>query len=100
MKTISTYISILFFLVLTSCSDQEVISTSTALHPGEYRFTATIPELTMATRAMGDTPTDVKNMPMRVLVFDENGFFVAFQEATVNSFTANDKGGGTGTYTV
>ena len=100
MKTISTYISILFFLVLTSCSDQEVISTSTALHPGEYRFTVTIPELTMATRAMGDTPTDVKNMPMRVLVFDENGFFVAFQEATVNSFTANDKGGGTGTYTV
>lgn len=100
MKTIYIYISILFFLLLASCSDQEVISTPSALKPGEFRFTVTIPELTTATRAMGDTPTDVTNMPMRVLVFDENGFFVAFQEATVNAFTPNDQGGGTGTYTV
>lgn len=100
MKTIYTYISILFFLLLASCSDQEVISTPSVLKPGEFRFTVTIPELTTATRSMGDTPTDVTNMPMRVLVFDENGFFVAFQEATVNEFTPNDQGGGTGTYTV
>lgn len=100
MKKIYFYISIIAVLLLASCSDQEVISTPSALKPGEFRFTVTIPELTTATRAMGDTPTDVTNMPMRVLVFDENGFFVAFQEATVNAFTPNDQGGGTGTYTV
>ena len=100
MKKIYFYINIIAVLLLASCSDQEVISTPSALKPGEYRFTVTIPELTTATRAMGDTPTDVTNMPMRVLVFDENGFFVAFQEATVNEFTPNDQGGGTGTYTV
>lgn len=97
MKKICLYISMLITLLAVSCQQDENMAVMPDLKPGEYRFSVTIPEPTAATRAMGDKPTDVTTMPMHVLVFDENGFFVANQTATVNSF---DDAGQTGTYTV
>lgn len=95
MKTISAYISILFFLILTSCNDQEVISTSSVVsQAGEgYQFTVTIPEPIVATRAMGHELTSIDGKPMHVLVFDENGFFVANQTAENASYDAEEKKG-------
>ncbi len=94
MKKIYTYISMLMLLLATACQQDELVSSPT-LQPDEYQFTVTIPEPVVASRALGDQPQDVMQMPMRVLVFDENGFFIANQVATVNSFEGNR-----GTYTV
>lgn len=93
MKKIYYYISLLTILLVTSCQQQEIVSDAPALKAGEYRFTVNIPEPRVATRAMGDTPAT--DLPLHVLVFDENGFFVANQPATVNSFDGTQ-----GTYTV
>ena len=93
MKKIYTYISMLMLLLATACQQDELVSSPT-LQPDEYQFTVTIPEPVVASRALGDQP-QVMQMPMRVLVFDENGFFIANQVATVNSFVGNQ-----GTYTV
>lgn len=92
MKKIYYYISLLTILLVTSCQ-QEIVSDAPALKAGEYRFTVNIPEPRIATRAMGYTPAT--DLPLHVLVFDENGFFVANQPATVNSFDGTQ-----GTYTV
>ena len=97
MKKICLYISMLITLLATACQQEENMAVMPDLKPGEYRFSVTIPEPVAATRAMGNQPTNVTAMPMHVLVFDENGFFVANQTATVNSF---DDAGQTGTYTV
>lgn len=103
MKSVFVYIvTALWALLLlcASCTEQELISGGQPLPPGQYRFTVTIPEPQAATRALGDRAenvTDEAAMPMRVLVFDENGFFIAFQEAKVESF---DEEGQKGTYTV
>lgn len=94
MKKIYTYISMLMLLLATDCQQDELVSSPT-LQPDEYQFTVTIPEPVVASRALGDQPQDVMQMPMRVLVFDENGFFIANQVATVKSFEDNQ-----GTYTV
>lgn len=83
----------LMLLLATACQQDELVSSPT-LQPDEYQFTVTIPEPVVASRALGDQP-QVMQMPMRVLVFDENGFFIANQVATVNSFEGNR-----GTYTV
>lgn len=93
MKTIKTYISILFSLILTSCSDQEMVSTSSTLYPKGYQFTVTIPEPIVATRAMGNKLTSLEGKAMHVLVFDENGFFVANQTAENVSYDAEEKKG-------
>ena len=84
----------LMLLLATACQQDELVSSPT-LQPDEYQFTVTIPEPVVASRALGDQPQDVMQMPMRVLVFDENGFFIANQVATVKSFKGNE-----GTYTV
>ena len=84
----------LMLLLATACQQDELVSSPT-LQPDEYQFTVTIPEPVVASRALGDQPQGVMQMPMRVLVFDENGFFIANQVAAVNSFVGNQ-----GTYTV
>ena len=96
MKKIYTYISMLMLLLATACQQDELVSSPT-LQPGEYRFTATIPEPIVASRALGEQPQNVQEMPMRVLVFDANGFYMATQVASVTAF---DDAKQTGTYTV
>lgn len=93
MKKIYFYISILMVLLVTSCQQQEIVSDVPALQSGEYRFTVNIPEPRVATRTMGDVPAT--DLPMHVLVFDANGFFVANQTATIETFNEQK-----GTYTV
>lgn len=85
----------MLILLLAASCQQEDLATAPALQPGEYRFSVAIPEPIVASRALGEQPQDVTNMPMHVLVFDENGFFIADQIATVNSFEGPE-----GTYTV
>lgn len=94
MKKIYYYISLLTILLVTSCQQQEIVSDTPALKAGEYRFTVNIPEPLSTTRAMGDKPSANLNA-MHVLVFDENGFFLSNQPATVETFD-----GEKGTYTV
>ena len=65
MKKIYTYISMLMLLLATACQQDELVSSPT-LQPGEYRFTATIPEPIVASRALGEQPQNVQDMPMRV----------------------------------
>lgn len=96
MKKIYTYISMLMLLLATACQQDELVSSPT-LQPGEYRFTATVPEPIVASRALGEQPQNVEEMPMRVLVFDANGFYMATQVASVTAF---DDAKQTGTYTV
>ena len=85
MKKIYTYISMLMLLLATACQQDELVSSPT-LQPGEYRFTATIPEPIVASRALGEHPQTVQDMPMRVLVFDANGFYMDTQVASVTAF--------------
>ena len=86
----------LMLLLATACQQDELVSSPT-LQPGEYRFTATIPEPIVASRALGEQLQNVQEMPMRVLVFDANGFYMATQVASVTAF---DDAKQTGTYTV
>ena len=98
MKTAYFYALTIICLLLAACTDQEIESNVTDLPSGQYRFTATIPQpIEATTRALGERPQNVTEMPLRVLVFDENGFFLAFQEAIVESF---DDASQRGTYTV
>ena len=95
------YITILFLLLLaTACTDEEYAPASGS-QPGEgLRITLSIPEpMDAATRSIGDDLNldYVTDLPLFVLVFDENGFFTAFVEATVNSY---DQASRRGTYTV
>ena len=101
MKHLHIYITTLFLLLLaTACTDEEYASAS-GTQPGEgYRITVSIPApMEAATRSIGDELTSdyVTALPLFVLVFDENGFFTAFEQATVESYDADAR---QGTYTV
>ena len=105
MRTTYAYIALLILSLLTACTEQELgsNSSSSSLQPDEFRFTVSIPTpMETSTRAIGDELTQdyVTSLPMHVLVFDENGFFFAFQEAKAETFTPDENGGGKGTYTV
>ena len=82
MKKISLYITLLVTLLLTACRQEEMVQGTSDLKPGEYLFTASIPEPMEASRAWG-VGDDLTQKPMRVLVFDKNSFFTAFCEATL-----------------
>lgn len=82
MKKIYLYFSMLVSLFLISCQDEEVVSQPN-LKPNEYLFSISIPESTVATRVMGDVPSENSIKNMTVLVFDEYGLFLASRKATV-----------------
>lgn len=94
MKLLSySYLYMLFFLLLTSCSEKELGSPAMSQADEGYQFTVTIPEPIVATRAMEDELTSLEGKEMHVLVFDENGFFVANQTATNVSYDTGEKKG-------
>lgn len=99
MKKLYAYIPLLLFL-LASCADEEY-ATAPASRPGEgCRITFSIPTpMETATRSLGDELTSdyVTRKDLFVLVFDENGFFTAFEKATVDSYDEKTR---QGTYTV
>ena len=88
MKKLYAYIPLLLFL-LASCADEEY-ATAPASRPGEgCRITFSIPTpMETATRSLGDELTSdyVTGKDLFVLVFDEYGFFSAFEKATVNDY--------------
>lgn len=101
MKHLHIYITTLFLLLLaTACTDEKYAPAS-GTQPGEgYRITVSIPApMEAATRSIGGELTSdyVTALPLFVLVFDENGFFTAFEKATVESYDAKTR---QGTYTV
>lgn len=101
MKHLHIYLTTLFLLLLaTACTDEKYAPAS-GTQPGEgYRITVSIPApMEAATRSIGDALTSdyVTTLPLFVLVFDENGFFTAFEQATVESYDADTR---QGTYTV
>lgn len=94
MKLLSySYLYMLFFLLLTSCSEKELGSPAMSQADEGYQFTVTIPEPIVATRAMEDELTSLEGKEMHVLVFDENGFFVANQTATNVAYDTGEKKG-------
>ena len=99
MKKLYAYIPLLLFL-LASCADEEY-ATAPASRPGEgCRITFSIPTpMETATRSLGDELTSdyVMGKDLFVLVFDEYGFFSAFEKATVNDYDPDSR---QGTYTV
>ena len=82
MRKISLYITLLVTFLLTACQQEEMVQGTSDLKPGEYLFTVSISEPMEASRAWG-VGDDLTQKPMRVLVFDKNGFFTAFCEATL-----------------
>lgn len=80
MKKIIIYLSVLTVLVLGACQDEEVVS-QPALKANEYLFELSVSEPVVATRALADQPTAAALQNLHVLVFDENGLFLANQVA-------------------
>lgn len=81
MKKLYFCLSMLVLLLVTSCRQDDGIGRSVNLQPGEYLFSVTFPEPTeTVSRGMGET-LDLQGKEMHVLVFDQNGFFVANQKA-------------------
>lgn len=99
MKTFYSYIAFLFILLLTACTDETYTSAPASPQGKGYQFTVSIPEPMVATRSIGSALTSdyVTSLPMHILVFDEKGFFVAFQKAIPTSY---NEGTRQGTYTV
>lgn len=92
MKRLYLYLSMLVFLLFTSCRLDDEIGLNPDLQPGEYMFSVTLPEpMEAVSRAMGDA-VSLEGKELHVLVFDKNGFFVANQ--TASSVSQNN-----GTYT-
>lgn len=101
MQKLYTYLTTLFLLLLAAACTDEEYAPASGTQPGEgYRITVSIPApMEAATRSIGDALTSdyVTTLPLFVLVFDENGFFTAFEQATVESYDADTR---QGTYTV
>lgn len=101
MKHLHIYLTTLFLLLLATACTDEAYAPASGTQPGEgYRITVSIPApMEAATRNIGDELTEdyVKSKDLFVLVFDENGFFTAFEKATVESYDADTR---QGTYTV
>ena len=82
MKRLYLYLSMLVFLLFTSCRLDGEIGVNPDLQSGEYMFSVTLPEpMEVLSRTMGDV-VDLDGKELHVLVFDKNGFFVANQTAS------------------
>lgn len=82
MKRISYLLSILTVLLMASCSKDDSISENVNFS-GTYAFSVMIPDAVEThSRSLSQNYQD---LPMHVLVFDENGFFKANQTATKTS---------------
>ena len=85
-QKIYLYISLLLLTVLGACQEETFTSTAPDLKADEYRFTMALPEPVSVTRAMGDKAAFTR---MNVLVFNDQGVFVARREATAVSVSTD-----------
>ena len=95
MKKCVIYISMLFLLVLSSCKEDFMDNANIELQQNEYIVDVTIPEAsTVVTRTLGEpSQSALQNLPLSVLVFDENGFFLSMRKATELSVEEDGKKG-------
>ena len=95
MKKCVIYISMLFLLVLSSCKEDFMDNANIELQQNEYIVDVTIPEAsTVVTRTLGEpSKSALQDLPLSVLVFDENGFFLSMRKATELSVEENGKKG-------
>lgn len=93
MKKIYFYISILIVLLATSCREEDM-TPAPALQPGEYLFSVTLPEpMDVTSRTLGEpSAADLSSRKMNVLVFDQNGFFIARRTAEPVNMTSDTEG--------
>ena len=82
MKHIFQYFSVLLLLLTVSCQDDEIMNPQRDLKTDEHLISFSISEPVAATRAMGEQPSKESFQNLHVLVFDENGLYLANQEAT------------------
>lgn len=82
MKHIFQYFSVLLLLLTVSCQDDEIMNPQRDLKTDEHLISFSISESVAATRAMGEQPSKESLKKLHVLVFDENGLYLANQEAT------------------
>ena len=82
MKHIFQYFSVLLLLLTVSCQDDEIMNPQRDLKTDEHLISFSISEPVAATRAMGEQPSAESLKKLHVLVFDENGLYLANQIAT------------------
>lgn len=85
------YIYSLSICLLTLCfvgctqDESSFVKTTPQVNEGdpvEITFSVRIPEITsVATKALGETPTDRKDIPLWLVVFDANGYLTEYTEA-------------------
>lgn len=92
MKHIFQFFSLFLLLLSAGCQDNDIMDGQTALKPGEHLISFSVPEPLAATRAMGETPVAASLQNLHVLVFDENGLFLANQVATEVTLTTSTTG--------
>ena len=88
MKKICLLLISLFLLLLTSCQEDE-IGQGTQLQKGRTLFTVSLSEPVVSTRAGWGEPGSEPIENLHVLVFDENGFFVANSKAEIKEQNAS-----------
>lgn len=66
----------MILLLVTSCREEFVEGGKVDLQQNEYLLNVSIPEAsTVVSRALGEpSQSALQNLPLSVLVFDENGF--------------------------
>lgn len=74
----------LIIALFTACSNEDIVTSTLPVEEGnacELTFNVVIPEATSASRALGE-PTISSIRSLNLLVFDENGLYIANQSAT------------------
>lgn len=92
MRSLNLYISLFILLLITSCQEELGENGRIDLQQNEYLVTVSIPEVsTVASRTLGEpSQSMLQQLPLSVLVFDENGFFLSMRKA--ESVTVNTDG--------
>lgn len=95
MKKIYLFISIMILLLVTSCREEFVEDGKIDLQQDEYLLNVSIPEAsTVVSRALGEpSQSGLQNLPLSVLVFDENSFFLSMRKADPVTINEDGKSG-------
>lgn len=95
MRKLNLYISIMILLLVTSCREEFVERGKIDLQQDEYLLNVSIPEASTVVSRVLDEPSQsaLQNLPLSVLVFDENGFFLSMRKADPVTVNGDGKSG-------